>query len=200
MIRLILIRHGQTMANLQKHLQGQSDGALTSVGEEQAQRLAEHFQEIHIDHIISSNLQRAVHTAQAIANVRGLSVDIQPIVREWHCGLLDGLPAERLFETLAASNVSLPDFRPEGGETLREVQQRAGKFLHQVEELYNGMHVAVCSHGDFLRMLMSHLKKISIAQANQIYLQNASISTFDLIDGHWKTVAINQTIEPAVNA
>lgn len=191
MTRLILVRHGETESNLRRHLQGQSDGLLTEVGKQQVEDLSCHLGNMQFDKIISSDLKRAKHTAEVIAEHHGISVEVKPIVREWNCGNLDGLPAEALFKAWAESDQNLADFRPEGGETLREVRARAEKFLHEIETGYAGLNVVVCSHGDFLRMLMGVITKISIQEANDIYLNNASYSIFLRENDKWHTVSIN---------
>ena len=178
MTELILIRHGQTEANVKRLLQGQSDGALTETGREQARAIAEVLKDKAIDKIISSPLVRAKDTAEEIARYHNLPVIVNPILREWHCGTLDGLPAEALFTAMKNIRVPIAEFRPEGGETLTEVQGRARQFLDVVENDYDGLRVVVCSHGDFLRMLISLLLGISIEEANEIHLENAAYSSF----------------------
>jgi len=195
MTRLILVRHGQTEANLNHFLQGQSDGALTKTGKQQAEILAYHLNNMEIDRILSSDMRRAKNTAAARAKHHGSVVEVKPIIREWNCGKLDGLPAEELFRALAKSKQPLPDFRPEEGETLREVQKRALKFLHEIENDFTELDVLVCSHGDFLRMLISVLTHISIEEANDLYLNNASYSIFERGDQQWNTIAINNCIK-----
>jgi len=191
MIRLILVRHGQTKANLNHFLQGQSDGALTKIGIQQAENLAHHLQGIKIDRILSSDMRRAKNTAEAIAKYHGLPVEVKRITREWNCGKLDGLPAEELFKALAKSEQPPPDFRPEEGETLREVQKRAMKFLQEIENDFADLNVVVCSHGDFLRMLISVLTQKSIQEANGIHLNNSSYSIFERGNMRWDTISIN---------
>lgn len=191
MIRLILVRHGQTKANLNHFLQGQSDGALTKIGIQQAENLAHHLQGIKIDRILSSDMRRAKNTADAIAKYHGIPVEVKRIIREWNCGKLDGLPAEELFKALAKSEQPLPDFRPEEGETLREVQKRAMKFLQEIENDFTDLNVVVCSHGDFLRMLISVLTQKSIQEANGIHLNNSSYSIFERGNMRWNTILIN---------
>jgi alpha-ribazole phosphatase len=194
MIRLILVRHGQTKANLNHFLQGQSDGAMTNIGKQQAEDLAHHLQGTKIDRILSSDMKRAKNTAAAIAILHGVAVEVKPIIREWNCGKLDGLPAEELFRALEKSEQPLPDFRPEEGETLREVQKRALKFLHKIEDDSADLNVVVCSHGDFLRMLISVITHISIEEANGIHLNNTSYSIFERGDKQWNTIAINNCV------
>lgn len=192
MIRLILVRHGQTKANVERRLQGQSDGTLTDVGRQQAEELALHLKNMEIDKVLSSDLIRAKDTANAIAKYHNLEVEAKSILREWNCGNLDGTSAEALKIALSQSDQPLPDFRPEGGETLREVQRRAEIFLEEVETNYEGLRVLVCSHGDFIRMLMSKLLQIKIEEANGIHLDNASYSVFERNDGEWRNLEINK--------
>ena len=194
MIRLILVRHGQTEANFRHLLQGQSDGALTKTGKQQADALAQHLRVLTIDRILSSDLQRAIDTAASIACFHGISVEVNPIIREWNCGLLDGLPAEELFRAREKSDLSLSDFRPEGGETLSEVRERALTFLYEIENKFDGLNVLVCSHGDFLRMLIGCIIQKSIEDANDIHLDNTSISIFERIENQWETTLINKRI------
>jgi broad specificity phosphatase PhoE len=175
-------------------LQGQSDGVLTSKGKQQAEELALHLKEIAIDRIFSSDLRRAMDTAAAIAKHHDIKPITMHILREWNCGKLDGLPAEALKDALGQSNQPLPDFRPEGGETLREVQQRAATFLQDVQSKYEELNVLVCSHGDFIRMLMSLLMQIEIEEANSIHLDNVSYSIFDQESNIWRVSAINKVI------
>jgi len=194
MKRLILVRHGQTEANLNRRLQGQSNGALTSKGEQQAEELALHLKDMAIDRILSSDLRRAEDTAAALAKHHDIKPITMHILREWNCGKLDLLPAEALKDALDQSNQPLPDFRPEGGETLREVRQRAAAFLQDVQSRYEELNVLVCSHGDFIRMLMSLLMQIEIEEANTIHLDNGSYSVFDQDGNIWSVSAINKVI------
>jgi broad specificity phosphatase PhoE len=193
MLRLILVRHGQTDANLNRLLQGQSDGVLNATGLQQAEALAKHQKDFPIDQIISSPLRRAQDTAAAIARYHHLDVKTTILIREWNCGLLDGLPAEIFRKKLQESAGPLSLFRPEGGETLLEVRQRAADFLSDLIANYQDQTVLVCTHGDFMRALMSLLQQIEIEQASGIYFENASYSILESENGRWNLVAFNQT-------
>ena len=157
---------------------GSSDGALNETGKQQAKNLAVHLKDMRIDRILSSDMRRARNTAAAIAVFHGLTVEENKILREWNCGKLDGLPAEELHKALKNSDLPLADFRPEEGETLREVRGRAAAFLEEIERDFDSLTVLVCSHGDFLRMLTSILQDIKFEEANNIRLKNASTQHF----------------------
>lgn len=191
MLRLILVRHGQTDANLNHMLQGQSDGELNATGILQVEALGRQLKDFHIDQVIASTMRRARDTAAAIARYHQLTVLTMPLVVEWNCGVLDGIPAEIFKKKLQESGVPLSSFHPEGGETLVEVQQRAMTFLRDLTANYQDQTVLVCSHGDFMRALMSLLLQISIEEASGIYFDNASYSILEMADGRWTTVALN---------
>jgi broad specificity phosphatase PhoE len=195
MLRLILVRHSQTDANLNRFLQGQSDGLLNATGLEQAEALGRHLKDFPIDAIISSPLRRAQQTAAAIARYHHLDVQTSKLVTEWNCGLLDGVPAEVFRQKLQEFAGPLSLFRPEGGETLLEVRQRAAEFLDHLTSRYQDQTVLVCSHGDFMRALMSLLQQIDIEQASGIFFENASYTILELANGQWNLMALNQNPE-----
>jgi len=192
MLRLILVRHGQTDANLNHFLQGQSDGVLNTTCLQQVQALGKHLKEFSIDHVISSPLRRAQQTAAAIAQYHDLEVTTSALIREWNCGLLDGVPAEVFRKKLKAFDGPLSSFRPEEGETLLEVRQRAAQFLDELMARYQGETVVVCSHGDFMRALLSVLQQVDVEQTAGLFFQNASYSTLELNDGRWDAITLNQ--------
>ncbi len=192
MLRLILVRHGQTDANLNRLIQGQSDGPLNATGREQVEALGRHLMGVQIDHIIASPMQRAYGTACAIARYHQLDVVRSPLIVEWNCGALDGLPADEFNEKMLGSGLPLSQFRPTGGETLTEVRQRAGVFINQVLAQYDQRTVLICSHGDFMRALVSLMRGITVEEVARIHFDNASYSIADHDDQEWEVIALNQ--------
>jgi broad specificity phosphatase PhoE len=137
-------------------------------------------------------LRRAQDTAAAIARYHSLPIKTATLLREWNCGFLDGVPADEFRIKLQEFNGSLSLFRPEGGETLTEVRQRAEEFLHQLTLNYQGQTVLVCTHGDLMRALLSLLQQTDIETASKIFFENASYSIMELENGSWKLIALNQ--------
>jgi broad specificity phosphatase PhoE len=190
MLRLVLVRHGQTDSNLNHMLQGQSDGELNATGIQQVRELGRHLRDFPIDQIIASPMRRAQDSAAAIAQYHSLTVRTSPLLVEWNCGLLDGVPADVFRKKLQQFNGPLSLFRPEGGETLLEVRQRAEEFLKDLTA--NDQTVLICSHGDFMRALLSLLLQKSIEDTAGIYFDNASYSIVELENGRWNLTALNQ--------
>jgi broad specificity phosphatase PhoE len=192
MLQLVLVRHGQTDANINHLLQGQSDGMLNAAGLQQAEELAKHLKDFDIDQIISSPLRRAQDTALAIARYHHLEVKTSLLIKEWNVGMLDGLPAEKFRKILKEANAPLSLFRPEGGETLLEVRKRASDFLNDLITNYQDQTVLVCTHGDFMRALLSLIQQVDIEKTAGIYFDNASYSIFELENGNWNPIELNQ--------
>ncbi len=88
--RLILLRHGETEFNLARRMQGHLDVELSARGREQASRVAPMLAAKHPLAIVSSDAQRATHTAQAVSDLCGVSVQLDSRLRENSYGRMDG--------------------------------------------------------------------------------------------------------------
>ncbi|MEK6221351.1 MAG: histidine phosphatase family protein [Chloroflexota bacterium] len=191
---MVLVRHGETTANLNLTLQGQTDGQLTKVGIRQAELLAQHSKIFQANHIFSSDLTRAQHTAKIIAERLTLPVQLSKILREWNIGELDGHPAQSLEAAISASKDSIADFTPPGGESLNDLRGRAENFLNSVRQKHQGQVLIVCSHGDFIRMLLSVVLIQEIKQAIKQPLDNTSYTIVEHLESKtWQIKEINKT-------
>jgi len=142
---LLLIRHGETAWNALRKLQGHIDIGLNPTGLKQAQALAQALANLSLDAIISSDLQRASLTAQAIAQVKNLPIQIDRNLRERCFGAFQGKLYSEI-ESLYPSQYALwqsrdPDYRLPAdengifGESIREFQQRcASTILHYARQ------------------------------------------------------------------
>lgn len=191
-IRLILVRHGQTDANLRKVLQGQSDGLLNETGIAQVEKLADHLGQVHIDRVISSDMRRAKATAQSIADKQNLHVELDPRIREWHTGDWDAMPAVDFHAMIARNNWKRVDLSPPNGETLQQIRDRAKPFLADLVIIGKGKTVLVCSHGDFMRALIGELLDLRIDAASAFFFDNASYSVLEFKEEMWKLIASNR--------
>ena len=193
-MRLVLVRHGESLANVAGVLQGQTEGKLTEKGIRQADRLGEYLQAYPIDRILSSDLHRARETAAEIARHLSAPIEFSTLVREWNAGILDGQPAAALPAAVQASGQPLFEFRPQGGESLLDVVGRARELLQELGNGKRGETVLVVSHGDFMRMVLGLIQDISPEEANNIHLDNTSFSVAELdLEGNWKIISINNT-------
>ncbi len=126
---LILVRHGESVANAQGLLLGRTDAELTDAGRRQAAAARALLDRPALE-VRSSPLVRARHTAELLALGPQVSVDerwIEVDYGEFECQPLGGIPAE-VWRAWQADR----DFRPAGGETLAEVDERIGRACDEL--------------------------------------------------------------------
>lgn len=143
---LIVVRHGRTASNAAGLLLGRSDPALDDVGVAQAEAAAERLAGVAVDRVVTSPLQRARQTADAIAAVAGLEAEVDPRWVEVDYGVLDGLPLADVPPATWARWRDDPDFAPEGGESLASVAARVSAACAELWVEAAERDVVVVSH------------------------------------------------------
>ncbi len=158
MLRLLLIRHGETAWNAAARFQGQSDVPLNARGRRQAAGVAAALADVPIDALYASDLQRAWATAQAIAAGAGLAIALAPRLREMSFGAWEGLTygeiERRDPSALAAWQADPSQVAPPEGETLTQVTSRVRAAYGEMIDRHPGQTVAVVAHGGPLRVLL----------------------------------------------
>lgn len=137
MTKIYLTRHGETVDNASQTMQGQTQGQLNATGRHQARQLALELKGVEFDAVVSSDLWRAVETAEILAEGRGLSVVTTPLLRERDWGDFTG----RYIPSLKG----LPF--PDNVETLDALLARAGCLLDWLRANYAGRTVLAVGHG-----------------------------------------------------
>lgn len=128
MTQLILIRHGETDWNVEGRWQGQADVPLNERGRAQAVQLAQELKDDGIDAIYSSDLIRALETAEKLSEATKLSVQIDRRLREIHQGEWQGMLVSEIQTRYADRFARRRDdplhIAPPGGETVAQVKTR----------------------------------------------------------------------------
>ncbi len=151
---LTIVRHGQTTANIDRVWHGSTNTPLTEHGSLQAAAAASWIEanQRPIAQIYTSPLQRAHHTARAIAGPLGLRPELDPDLQEYDLGDWEGESFEtlhrdrKLFENMRTD----PDYRPHGGESPRQVGHRLAEALRRIADRHPAERVVVVSHGGAL--------------------------------------------------
>jgi broad specificity phosphatase PhoE len=168
-VELTLVRHGQSTANRDGILQGQSDAPLSELGQRQAGQLGAWFNERGMiwDRTYCSPLQRARDTARIISSRLGQAPPVdEPDLAEINAGDMQGKTGAELRRDhpsfYARSIDGLGDYAEYGGESYAAVQLRVGRFLASLAERHRAgeQRVLVVSHGG----LMFQLTKTLICQ------------------------------------
>jgi probable phosphoglycerate mutase len=95
-MKLICIRHGETQWNVEGREMGQLDSPLTPLGLRQAEAIADRLGKLEFDALYSSDLGRAVQTAEAIASRCGRDIRLDAGLRERNMGIFQGLTLEEM--------------------------------------------------------------------------------------------------------
>jgi alpha-ribazole phosphatase len=184
MIRLIMVRHGQTTWNKERRYQGQSDTPLDETGVSQAVALASHFAGQAIHSVYSSDLQRAWNTALPIARAVGLQPISEPRLREGSFGDWEGLTYDEINqhwpgELTAWLNDPLTRVPP-GGETLQQILARIGAVVEHIRQRHTGQTVMVVSHGGALRAMICYALDLPSPTFWRLSLGSAAVSEMRL--------------------
>lgn len=149
---LLLIRHGQTEANINKLLVGLTDVPLDPLGETQARRIGEHMRDVPIDALITSPLKRAHDTAHQISLATGKIPEVVPGLSEIHFGRAEGLTLEQVMEQFPELHALREDsddvsFAWPGGDHRVGFHERVYATFLGIIERYDRQRVAVVCHG-----------------------------------------------------
>ena len=197
---LLLVRHGQSMGNKLGRFGGHTATPLTDLGQRQAQATADAIVRAHEPTaIVSSDLARAVSTAQPIAAASDLSIEQHAGLRERSVGILDG----KSFEETKVDHPELwaqllersSDFCPPEGESIDAVIERVGTALAHVVDAHAGGCVVVVSHAIALHHTLCHIAGAVHASPMRLRfrLDNCSVSTVARDQHGWTIRALNNT-------
>jgi 2,3-bisphosphoglycerate-dependent phosphoglycerate mutase/probable phosphoglycerate mutase len=168
--RLVLLRHGQTDYNVGGRMQGHLDSMLTETGVEQAASVAPEIARLVPDRLISSDLQRAVDTADLVSAACGLPVKFDARLRETHLGEWQGRTVAEIedgWPGAIATWRSDPGWAPPGGESRIEVVRRSLPVVEELDEEYAAGEpdttVVLVAHGGLIAGLVCGLLALPTA-------------------------------------
>ncbi len=156
--RVFLVRHGETQWNAELRVMGQLDIPLNERGRAQARRTAQLLAREQLAAIYSSDLGRAVETAQIIAAPHRLDVITIPELREAYYGAWEGLTRQEVLERFPQEyqrrRTDPENFRPSGGESRRELYERASKIFSDLVARHPHQKILIVSHGGTIRAIL----------------------------------------------
>jgi HAD superfamily hydrolase (TIGR01484 family) len=200
-LRLYFIRHGETEWSRSGQYTGRTDIPLTAHGQDEARKVGQRLRDIPFAHVLTSPLQRAQQTCALAA--LGPTPGIEPDLAEWDNGDDEGRMSAEILKSRPDWNL----FR-EGspnGESPAQISDRADRFIAQVRALDG--NVALFSHGHFGRVLAARWIGLTVAQAQHLLLNTASISVLSYEHERtdqpaialWNSVA-RESLVPATDA
>lgn len=182
-----LIRHGVTEWNYLGKAQGVSDIPLNDMGREQALRVGQRLsKEKDWDLIISSDLIRAIETANIIGSLLKVPLIFDKRIREIDCGQIEGTTEQ---ERIIKWGKNWRELNL-GMERFEDVSKRGVEFLKEITSTYNGKRVLLVSHGAFIGLT---LQKLLPQVFEKTYIDNTSITILNNISDEWNCSLYNCT-------
>ena len=199
--RVLLVRHGQSQGNAERRFGGHSPTPLSELGHRQAEATARALASERVTAIYSSDLLRAVQTAEPLARATGLEINRTAALRERGVGLLEGLTFEEAAEAHPGEYAALlrRDFEHvlSGGESYRQLLDRASAELDRAIERHRGGTLALFSHTGTICILALHLMGALDAPAlKPVWLSSANcgVTRFSIEHGGLIRIkAVNDT-------
>lgn len=194
--RIVLVRHGETAANLQRRFAGRTDVELTESGRAQADALGERFRSVRVDALHVSPLRRCAQTAEPIVASTGLEPRVVPEIRELDFGDWEMLDLDEVRERdpdgfarwISDDAVPVP-----GGESWAQLGARVGEWWAEVAEQHEGQTVLGVTHGGVILWLARHVAHAPFEAMIAFEIDPSSITILQSRGPLWRIRVLNDT-------
>ncbi|MFR4398106.1 MAG: alpha-ribazole phosphatase [Anaerobutyricum soehngenii] len=206
-MRLYLIRHGETALNVKGCYYGRTDAVLSEKGISQARYLKEILKEVSFDYIVASPLVRAYNTAQIVMEEREQEIFGDRRLMEQDFGIFEGMTYKEIQNTypkeLDAWNEEFSTYRIPKGESFADVRSRAEDFFRDIPSgrESKGEKMLIVAHKGTLGHLLAAMLKLPLDGYWNFVFEQGCYSVVDLEDGYAIIRKLNASIlvegEPA---
>jgi len=188
MAKLVLIRHGESVWNLENRFTGWVDVDLTEKGKKEAALAGEKIKTIQFDLAFTSVLKRAIDTLKLALESAGqtsLPVTYDQAINERHYGDLQGKNKAETAKEFGEEQVHIwrrsYDIAPPNGESLKDTAARAIPYFKSVilPEVLAGKNVVVSAHGNSLRAIVMDLDKLTREEVLELNIPNGVPIVYD---------------------
>ena len=164
-MELLIVRHGETVANLKNRIQGQTHGRLSEKGKMQARQLSKRLRDRRIDRIFSSDLNRARETAYEVTRSRDIPIYYMKWLRGRDSGRYEGKKWDAVVKDVGPDR-AFDDvrFKLGGGESMIDMHKRIKKLVDAIIRNHNGQTVMICTHRHCVTVLMSVLFNVPVGE------------------------------------
>ncbi|MBI2831696.1 MAG: histidine phosphatase family protein [Chloroflexi bacterium] len=194
---LLLVRHGQTRSNVTGFYMGRSHEDLDEAGYAQVRSLSLRLAALPLASVYASPLQRTRTTAEIIAKPHKLEVQELDDLLEINLGGWQGLHMDevqkRWPEIWKQSRIDPSDVTFPGGESFKQVGERAVRAFRTIASENSGKQVVVVSHEIVIKQIIAYVLGVSTSIYRRFEITNASLNIVRLIDGKIRLVTLNDT-------
>ena len=194
---ILLIRHGQTKANVSGYYMGWSDEDLDEVGYHQAHCLSSRLANAPINTIYTSPLKRARTTAALVADPHRLDLNLIDDLTEIQLGDWQGLHADEISrrwpDLWRQSRVDPSELTLPNGESFKQVAERAVRAFKTILSADREKQVAIVTHDVIVRLIVAHILGVSNSIYRRLEINNASLTITRITDSKRQLVTLNDT-------
>ena len=176
-MKLYITRHGETKRNKEQRVLGRTDDPLSEKGLAQAAELAEKMKDIEIDMIFASPLSRARQTAQAVADVKGLTPIVDERLIETNFGDFEGTDRwGKEYQDAKRDHFK----RYPNGESYFDMAYRVYDFLYMLKREYSDKNILIVSHGGVCRIIHNYFVDMENEEFVRFAFPNCGLEEFEL--------------------
>ena len=183
-MEIFLIRHAQSKGNETNTVQGQTDTGLSELGKIQARKLAEFFTSNDINTVYSSDLTRALETAEPLVQKLNTKIILDPDLREADFGIWEGMTYEEVKEKYPNEYSAWhKDYyvRPHWFESFESHQRRTRQAIERILNKYNlNDRIAMFTHGGNIKTQVGYFQKLTGEELTQFTTNNCSLTLIKL--------------------
>jgi len=193
---IIFLRHAQAKNNVERILAGRTQGIpLTQTGVQQAEKIATFLRPLKISTIYSSPIERALHTAEIVANKFDLGCKIDDRLTEIEMGSFSGMQYDEMFTKYG--NVFLKFYQDSsliqknGVETFSNVKKRVLDMVNYCSKKHEGQNILLVTHMDPIKAMISTILQLKPESLYELVIRNASLTIVKKEQNNYSLTAIN---------
>jgi broad specificity phosphatase PhoE len=191
-----LTRHGQTEWNNIGRMMGWTNEDLNETGRIQAERLAKRLENVPLDAVYCSPLQRAITTGAIVGAKHGVTPKTSQGLIEINYGIWEGMARTDVKEKWPELHRIMMDnpenFQYPGGESYKDLRVRVVAAFNDVVKAEEGRNLLMVSHQGILKILIAELMGISYNDWNKFEVRNASLTSLTVEHGHVHFMTLNE--------
>ena len=196
MMKIYIVRHGETQWNKEEVFRGRKDISLNEIGKKQVERVGLYFSHRPINRIVSSPLARARQTAEAISNIISIAIETMEELTDFNFGIWEGLPLREVEKRFPADfaiwKTSPEKLRIENGDTLAMVRNRISAGLANITSGQEGA-VVIVTHRVICKIIVLHALGIGNEHFWDMKYDPGSITLLDRKNDKYTLIFSNDT-------
>ncbi|WP_423406748.1 histidine phosphatase family protein [Heyndrickxia sp. MSNUG] len=166
MLKIFITRHGETLWNVEKRLQGWKDSPLTEIGIKNAAALGAALEETPFDAVFCSPSERSVHTAKLIVGNQTIPFYLEQKLREINMGDWEGRTQSEIEESDGDSFHSFWNtphlYNAKTGENFEDVQHRAVEAINEIKNAHQSGNILLVTHTVVIKCLLAYFKNLPL--------------------------------------